>query len=108
MNHRAKRRDANEPAIVAALEAAGAVVQRLDDGGGVPDLLVAYAGRTHLLEVKNPDAKGGAKVGGERTKGRGALTPDQVTWFAQWARAGEDVHEVVDPVEALRAIGAML
>lgn len=103
--YRAKRRDANEGPIVAALEAAGATVQRLD-ADGVPDLLVGYAGRTYLLEVKNPATKAGAKVGGVRTKGRGALTPSQTRWFALWR--GFPIAEVVDPTEALRAIGAQL
>lgn len=37
---RIKSRDANEAEIVRALEAAGYSVQRLDPGGGCPDLLV--------------------------------------------------------------------
>jgi hypothetical protein len=69
----------------------------------VPDLLVGYQGRTYLLEVKNPDTAAGAKPGGRRAKGRGALTPSQVAWFAQWR--GTEVHEVVSPAEAFAAIG---
>lgn len=100
MNFRAKRRDANEPAIVAALEAAGAYVQRLDEGGGVPDLLVGFRGRTFLVEVKNPDAKGGGKY---NTGGRW-LTKDQADWLADWR--GEPPAQVTTPAEALAAIGA--
>lgn len=52
------RRDANQPAIVAALRAAGCSVYDASwVGGGVPDLIVgrAHQGkrRTYLLEVKD-------------------------------------------------------
>jgi Holliday junction resolvase len=46
-----RRRDANEPAIVAALEAVGAQVTRIS-GKGAPDLLVRRAGRLWAFEVK--------------------------------------------------------
>jgi hypothetical protein len=104
----ARRRDANEPAIVEALQAAGAVVERLGYPKGVPDLLVGYQGRTFLLEVKNPDRKrkgggtSGAKPGERRTPGRGVLTKDQVTWFGSWK--GAPVVEVINADEALAAI----
>jgi len=106
----AKRRDQNEPDIVKALRAAGAYVQLLEQGGGVPDLLVGYRGRTYLVEVKNPEEKRsgggsrGAKPGEKRTPGRGVLTADQVTWFAAWK--GAPVIEVINAREALVAIGA--
>lgn len=104
MTFHAKRRDANEAMIVLALESAGAVVQRLNVKG-VPDLLVGYQGKTLLMEVKNPEATGGALVGGVRTKGRGALTKDQVKWFGAWK--GARIHEVINSDEALVAIGAL-
>jgi len=104
MIHRAKRRDANESIIVTALEAIGCVVQRLDQGGGVPDLLVGRAGVTILMEVKNPDNDKGALPGGERRKGRGQLTPDQVRWFRAWR--GSRVIEVVSVDEAIAAVEA--
>jgi hypothetical protein len=100
--HRAKRRDANEAAIVEALRAIGCVVQQLDQGGGVPDLLVGRGGVNLLMEVKSPDAKGGAKPGGARMKGRGALTPDQVRWFGAWK--GGRIVEVVNVEEAIAAV----
>jgi hypothetical protein len=49
------RRDANEPAIVEALEAVGADVWRLS-GRGLPDLLVRFRGVLYAGEVKT--AKG--------------------------------------------------
>lgn len=104
MPFRAKRRDANEREIVAALESAGASVQRLD-AAGVPDLLVGFRGETFLIEVKNPESTKGALAGGVRRKGRGCLTPDQVAWFGAWR--GGRIHEVVNIHEALAAIGAL-
>lgn len=50
-NRYAKRRDENEPEIIAALEAAGCDVIRADD----VDLLVGRAGKTYLVEVKRPN-----------------------------------------------------
>lgn len=99
--HRPKRRDANEADIVRDLEHLGCTVFRLD-GAGVPDLLVGYQGKTFAIEVKNPLAKGGAKDGGKRTKGRGALTPAQVKSFAAWR--GERIIEVTTTLEAINAI----
>lgn len=46
----AKRRDLNEPEIIAALRAAGCDVLQADD----VDLLVGRAGQNFLLEVKRP------------------------------------------------------
>lgn len=100
---RAKRRDANECAVVDALEAIGASVTRLD-GDGIPDLLVGYRGHTWLFEVKNPKATGGAKRGGERTKGHGALTPAQVDWHASWR--GKAPVIVTTASEAIAAVAA--
>ncbi len=95
----AKRRDNNEKPIVEALKAAGAFVQPLDTTG-VPDLLVGYMGKTFLIEVKNPDAKGGGKY----NTGDGALTEAQSKWWAKWIGAQPIV--VTNVAEALEAIGA--
>lgn len=103
MRFHGKRRDANESLIVAALRAVGASVLVLD-AKGAPDLIVGWCGRTHLVEIKNPNATGGAKQGGRRTKGRGALTPAQVNAIDSWK--GASIHQVVNVDEALRAIGA--
>ena len=90
MRRFAARRDANEPEIVKALQAAGAKVQPLDPGkGGVPDLLVGYHGRTLLLEVKNP-----ARVGGRENKSK---TLQKQTDFRK-AWTGDPVR-VVETVE---------
>lgn len=90
MRRRAARIDENQPAIVKALESAGALVLSLAAvGKGCADLLVYRAGRFYLLEVKNP-----AKPKGDR-----ALTPDQVKWHARWP-----VTVVETPEAALVAI----
>ena len=48
------RRDVNEPAIIATLEAHGCTVERLH----TPlDLLVGFGGQTFLVEVKQPNGK---------------------------------------------------
>lgn len=91
---RAHKIDRNQPEIIRALRAVGAIVQPLSAVGcGVPDLLVGYRGRNHLLEVKD-----GARPPSERT-----LTPDQVEWHGRWR--GE-VRVVYDALDALLAIGA--
>ena len=105
------RRDANEPAIIAALERAGAAVQQLDPP--LPDLLVGYPDRCgipelFLLEVKDSDA-GVATRKPHRKNNRcdgvlAALTPSQVVWWVNWR--GKPPVIVHTPAEALAAIGA--
>jgi hypothetical protein len=103
----ARRRDDNEPDVVAALHAVGAGVQRLD-GRGLPDLLVGFRNQLWLLEVK--------RVGEERRvvhRGRGntlegplaGLTPDQREWWAHWKGPAPVIVQSAE--EALRAIGAI-
>ena len=79
------RRDANEKDIVAALEAVGATVERLD----VIDLLCGFRGINYLLEVKTA---------------AGALSKKQSDWIMAW-NGGIYIVRTVD--EALRAIGAI-
>ena len=75
MRHRGKanKRDANEPEVIAAFEALGARVQKLNETG-CPDLLVGYRRHNHLVEVKD-----GSKAPSQR-----ALTDDQVCWMDRW------------------------
>lgn len=58
----ARKRDANEDAIVKALEARGVLVLRVS-GKGCPDLFVCFQGRWHALEVKG---KGGRLTPAQR------------------------------------------
>lgn len=90
----AKRVDANQTEIVAALRGVGASVLSLASvGKGCPDLLVRYAPRAwfgdglYLLEVKTE---------------KGRLTPDQVEFHRCWP-----VTVVYNVNEALRAVGAI-
>lgn len=92
---RAARTDANQDQIVSALRAAGATVQSLAVlGKGVPDLLVMFQGNLSLLECKD-----GAKPPSKRK-----LTDDQQKWHQAW---GCIVHVVMNPQQALAAIGAI-
>lgn len=93
---RAARTDSNQTQIVQALRRAGATVISLaDQGSGVPDLLIGFAGKTALMEVKD-----GSKPPSERT-----LTPMQLLFHAQW-RGG--TLAVVNDIEgALRVLKVM-
>jgi hypothetical protein len=92
----AAKRDENEAHIVNLLRRCGATVVRLSEKG-IPDLLVGFAGRNYLLEVKLPLGKKGGKNGSD-------LTDDQKEFFATWRGATPFVVRDID--EALEAIGA--
>ena len=82
------RTDANHTAITKALRKIGAKVTDLSRvGGGVPDLLVFYRGRTTLLEVKTPT---------------GSLNKLQQAWHAEHADCG--VFVVTSEQEAIDAV----
>ena len=84
--------DANQAAIVRALEAFGATVLVLAGvGDGAPDLLVGFRGQNYLLEVK---------ALGEEPRA------NQVEWHGRWK--GKPVAVVYDIGDALRAVGAVV
>lgn len=83
------RRDAAEEPIVDALRAVGAVVRHLD-GLDLPDLLVAFRGAWHLIEVKTGKAK---------------LRRGQEAFVQLVAAAGAQIHVCRTPEEALEALG---
>lgn len=85
---RAARRDANEGKIVAALQACGAYVKKINDEGAF-DLLVFYRGWTLLLEVKD-----GAKPPSAR-----ALTPAEQKFHDEWP--GQNLFIITSEHEAL-------
>jgi hypothetical protein len=92
--------DANQPEIVMALRAAGAMVAHTHQiGGGFPDLVVSYYDRTTgkpetvLMEVKD----------GSKSYSAQRLTFDEETFHDRWI-GRLVVVRTVD--EALRAIGA--
>jgi len=87
----AAKADRNQPEVVAALRKIGAkVVPTHTLGQGMPDLVVAYDGRTFLLEIKD----------GEKPPSARKLTPAQETFHAAWT--GE-IH-VVDSIEQALAV----
>lgn len=86
---RARKRDANEPEIIAALEAVPGVVVIPQDKP--LDLLVGFMGKTFLLEVKNP-------------AGKNKIEPDQQEFFDDWT--GGPAVIVRSPADALDVIGA--
>jgi hypothetical protein len=93
---RAAKIDANQQAVVDALRQVGATVHSLATvGGGCPDLLVGFRGRTCLMEVKD-----GNKPPSERR-----LTPFQVLWHEQWT--GGSLTVVNSPEDALKVIGVL-
>ena len=91
---RAAKIDANQPEIVAALEAAGCTVQSLAGvGEGCPDLLVGVNQWNVLMEIKD----------GSRPVSERAFKPKQKTWHRDW-RGTAHVVETVE--QALQIVGA--
>ena len=91
-------RDANQKAIVAALEAVFAKVldcSRL--GYGFADLLVLYRGRAFFLEIKNP----------ERSKKQRDFRKSQQAFRAFLQSGGLELHRVLTIDDAMRAIGLL-
>lgn len=90
MRRRAKV-DRNQPAITAALRAAGWVVKPLHAvGQGFPDLLAAKSRINVLVEVKMPGEK---------------LTPDETEFHAAWPGPiiiAYDEQDAIEKAEALR------
>lgn len=85
----ARKRDDNEPGIIAALELAGASVVTQDKP---TDLLVGYNGDTDLLEVKN----------GNQPPSWQRVTKDQAEFFRTWQ--GKRAQIVRSMMEALEVI----
>lgn len=90
---RRARVDDNQKEIVADLRKVGCTVEHLHTvGKGVPDLLVGYAGKNHLLEVKD----------GNKPPSARRLTPDQELWHAGWRG---NVFTVTSTADALVCMG---
>lgn len=84
----AKRTDANQAEIVAALRKAGCSVQDIHTvGKGCPDILVGHAGRCFVFECK---VKGGR------------LTDDEQKWWLAWRGQWDTIYSAED---ALRIMG---
>jgi len=90
------RVDANQAEIVKALRKAGATVHSTAAiGDGFPDLVVGYANRTALFEIKD----------GTKPPSKRELNELQLKWHAEW---NGGTLCVVDSVEsALRMLKVM-
>jgi hypothetical protein len=89
------RTDNSHASIVQGLRGAGLLVIDLSGvGGGCPDILCAFNGAWHLIEVKSLDTAYGRRGLSERQRHLALLA------------GSAPVHVVVDLESALRAIGA--
>jgi hypothetical protein len=91
----AARRDANERAIIKAMEAEGAFVRQINDEGRF-DLLVWHKGQTLLMEVKD----------GSKPPSARRLSDAEQKFHDEWP--GDNLHVVNSDAEAiviLRACG---
>lgn len=86
MIHRARRVDANQPAIVAALRKIGfSVAITSGAGDGFPDIVVGRNHRNWLIEIKDENKPPSHRV----------LTPEQDKFHDEW-RGQVDVVKSVD------------
>ena len=84
---RAAKIDRNHHAIVDAYRERGAIVLSLAPmGKGVPDLLIWYCGRLHMVEVKMPD--------GSLTDAQRAFM--EQGWPVRVVTSVDDAHEHLD------------
>lgn len=89
--------DANHGDVVTALRGVGAGVQSLAGvGDGCPDLLVAFRGAWHVLEVKD----------GSKPPSKRKLTPEEQMWLLRFDELAP-VYVVNSVEEALEVIGAV-
>jgi len=89
------RVDRNQPEIVRALRQIGASVQSLADvGQGCPDLLVAFRGKTLLMEVKD----------GLLPPSQKRLTEDEQIWHKTWQAPVLVVESVQDALKFVSSI----
>jgi len=91
-----KRVDANQAELVAEVRRLGGEVQHLHTlGHGCPDLLIAFADRWLVVEVKD----------GEKPPSRRRLTPDEERWHARFPatvliwESVEDVQRTLQGIE---------
>ena len=81
----ANKRDANEPEIVEALKLHGASVIQMDK----LDLIVGYKGKTHVMEIKNPNTSW-------------ELKPSQKKLINSWV--GSPIHIVTTKEQAINIV----
>lgn len=84
----AKRVDANQREIVAALRAIGCTVQDLHEvGRGCPDLLIGFKGVNYLAEVKSE---------------HGMMTGDEEAWHWEWMGQVAVIRTIEEAIACLQ------
>jgi len=70
VRHYSAKADRNQPEIVKEFRKLGATVAHIHSvGGGVPDIIIGYKGKTTIIEIKD---------------GTGALTPKEKDFADKW------------------------
>lgn len=88
----AKKVDANQKAIVAAMRRMGATVLHLHTiGKGCPDIAVGYRKKNFLFEIKD-----GSNVPSKRK-----LTPDEIEFHESWRGQVTVIESVDDAINIL-------
>lgn len=87
-SYSARKVDANQGEIVAALRQAGMSVLILSSQGhGCPDILVGHAGRNYLFEIKSPG---------------GRPTEEEIEFAGNWQGHVSLVYSIQDVIELIR------
>lgn len=86
------RVDGNQAEIVVALRKLGASVSPTHRiGGGFPDLVVGFRGRSVLFELKDP----------RQPPSKRKLTDDEAIWFGNWRGEAYVIETVEQAIEYL-------
>lgn len=93
MTRRAARTDANQTAIVKALRSFPGITVHSTAmvGDGFPDIVVGYADRAYLFELKDPDKPPSAR----------RLTPAEKKFAGLWTGHWQEAHTVGDILMAI-------
>ena len=85
------RVDANQKKIVSQIREMGCSVLHTHQlGKGAPDIIVGYAGKNYLIEIKD----------GDKPLAQQKLTPDEIKFQAEW----QGNYHVVNSFNKLRGI----
>jgi hypothetical protein len=93
--------DANQPEIVKALRAAGAVVLLTHQLKDAFDILVGYSGQLFIIEIKNPEY---LPKYVDRERLEKSLTLGELQCMQNFRRVGVDYHIATTIEEALNII----
>lgn len=88
----AKKVDANQSQIVAALRKCGASVAITSNlGRGFPDIVVGFGGQNFLVEIKD----------GAKTESAQKLTPDEESWHEGWRGQVAIIRNIQEAINLL-------